>query len=358
MAEFNIRTDSVDVEQIMRQIRARIKEKRGVDYTEQQIQELANVKLERFLDPKGVRSDLVQQFRRSKGTTPAPPNYNFEDTTLYDSHRGIVRLFRKLLNPFLKLMFNPNAIAHVLHMQGQINTINAQHASVRDELDSLYYEVIHNLVLEVTRLGIENKNLKMRVESLNSRMDFDERRARALEGVVQYKPGSGPSRDERPAPARNYGDTGRPQSSAQHRPQPVQQHRAQPSQAQQQAPPPPSYSRPEVRPEPAGELPNIESPQGVPAAAGTEPAAEGTGTVRRRRRRRRGRRGGRGRAQGEMASAAGTAPAGGDAVSSTPPHGDSTADAALDDADSYDGADENVDSGSDSGDDEGPDTAQ
>src|SRR5205814_9803548 len=57
------------------------------------------------------------------------------------------------------------------------------------------YEVIHNLVLEVTRLGIESKNLKMRLESLSSRMDFDERRARALEGVVQYKEGTGPARE-------------------------------------------------------------------------------------------------------------------------------------------------------------------
>ena len=31
MADFNIRSDSVNVEQIMRQIRARIREKRGVD---------------------------------------------------------------------------------------------------------------------------------------------------------------------------------------------------------------------------------------------------------------------------------------------------------------------------------------
>src|SRR6266566_4571315 len=195
MAEFNIRTDSVDVEQIMRQIRARIKEKRGVDYTEQQIQELASVKLERFLDPKGVRSDLVEQFKRTRGTSPEPPNYAFEDTTLYETHRGLVRLMRKLLNPLLKMMFNPNPIVHVLHLQGQINNINSQQFRVREELDALYYEVIHNLVLEVTRLGIESKNLKMRLESLSSRMDFDERRARALEGAVQYKAGTGAARE-------------------------------------------------------------------------------------------------------------------------------------------------------------------
>ena len=39
----------------MEQIRTRIQEKRGVDYTEQQIRELAAVKLEKFLDPKAVR---------------------------------------------------------------------------------------------------------------------------------------------------------------------------------------------------------------------------------------------------------------------------------------------------------------
>jgi hypothetical protein len=347
MAEFNIRTDSVDVEQIMRQIRARIKEKRGVDYTEQQIQELANVKLERFLDPKGVRSDLVEQFKRNRGTSPEPPNYGFEDTTLYETHRGILRFFRKLLHPFLKLLFNPNPIVHVLHMQGQINNINAQQFRVREELDGLYYEVIHNLVLEVTRLGIENKNLKMRVESLNSRMDFDERRARALEGVVQYKAGSGPSREPRPAPARNFNDRQQPQA-----------------QYQAPRPEPRTEPRPEPRTEPRAEPRSEAAPEQPQSGSGVigspEQPVEGSGTARRRRRRRRGRRGGRGRGPIDAAST-GVTPAGGDAVSSTPPHGDSTAEAALDEASARSGPDDSYDdsdSGSDSGDDEGPDTAQ
>ena len=64
MAEFNIQSDSVDVTRIMEQIRQRIQEKRGRDYTEQQIRELATVKLERFLDPQQVRSDLVEHYRQ------------------------------------------------------------------------------------------------------------------------------------------------------------------------------------------------------------------------------------------------------------------------------------------------------
>jgi hypothetical protein len=184
MTDINIRSDSVDVEQIMRQIRSRIREKRGVDYTEEEIRELAAVKLEKFLDPRGVRSDLLEQFRRKREAT-LPPNYSFEDTTLFDTHRPLLRFIRRLLKPVLKLFFNPNPLAEALNIQSKLN---AQQAA----LEPLHYEVLHNLVLELTRLGIEVKNLKMRVESMSSRLDFDERRARALEGVVVYRPGAAP----------------------------------------------------------------------------------------------------------------------------------------------------------------------
>ena len=184
MSDFSVRSDNVDVEQIMRQIRSRIREKRGVDYTEEEIRELANVKLEKFLDPRGVRSDLLEQFRRKREAS-LPPNYKFEDTTLFETHRGLLAFIRRLLRPVLKLFFNPNPLIEALNIQSKLN---AQQAA----LEPLYYEVIHNLVLETTRLGIEVKNLKMRVESMSSRLDFDERRARALEGVVQYRPGAVP----------------------------------------------------------------------------------------------------------------------------------------------------------------------
>lgn len=197
MAEFNIRSDTVDVEQIMRQIRSRIREKRGIDYTEAEIRQLAGVKLETFLDPSGVRSDLLDQFRKGRSDSPPAPtlrNYGFEDDTLFTSHRGLVRAIRRLLRPILKLFFNPGPLADVLHRQSELNrTVHEDLCRLYEwnrNRESIYFEVMHNLVLEMTRLAIEVKNLKMRVESFSSRLDFDERRARALEGVVQYKPGA------------------------------------------------------------------------------------------------------------------------------------------------------------------------
>ena len=184
MTDFHIRSDNVDVEQIMGQIRARIREKRGVDYTEEEIKELANARLEKFLDPRGVRSDLIEQFRRKREAS-LPPNFTFEDTTLFETHRPFLRFIRRLLHPILKLFFNPTPLSEALHIQSKLNAQQAW-------LEPLHYEVMHNLVVETTRLGIEVKNLKMRLESMSSRLDFDERRARALEGVVQYRAGAVP----------------------------------------------------------------------------------------------------------------------------------------------------------------------
>ena len=182
MADFNVRADAVDVEQIMRQIRGRIRDKRGVDYTEEQIQELAKVKLEKFLDPRGVRSDLLEQFRSMP--SGVPPTYPFDDQTLFASSKPLVGFIRKLLRPVLKLLFNANALNQMLHTQVGIN----EFLMARAARDVLVYEVMHNLVVEVTRASIEVKNMKMRVESIASRLEFNERRARALEAVVQYRP--------------------------------------------------------------------------------------------------------------------------------------------------------------------------
>lgn len=211
MADFNIRADSVDVEQIMRQIRSRIRDKRGVDYTEDQIRELATVRLEKFLDPKNLRSDLLEQFRKSRPVLPSAPApveapYGFDDQTLFATHRGPLQFMRQLMRPILKLFFNPNTLNYVLHKQAEFNLEVLQRESQRRfefdrqraEWNTLYYEVLHNLVLETTRTGIEVKNMKMRLESLSSRLDFSERRVRALEGVVQYRPEAVRPREKRP----------------------------------------------------------------------------------------------------------------------------------------------------------------
>jgi len=176
-SEFTVRSDSVDVEQIMGRIRARIREKRGVDYTEDEILALANVKIEGFLDPTCVRSDLLEHYLKGRKAAEPEP---VPSRGLAGKLAGGMRLVQ---NPFRKLFRKLNSIRHALR-----------------EL-RLNFVLIHNLVVEITRLSIEVRNLKMRVESLSSRLDFNERRARALENVVQYRPGAVPGAE----PARATG---------------------------------------------------------------------------------------------------------------------------------------------------------
>src|SRR6266516_1800762 len=148
MPDFSVRSDSVNVEQVMEQIRARIREKRGVDYTEQQIHELAKVKLEKFLDPRSIRSDLLDRFRSLQPSYEPPelPNYSFGEETLFETHRTPIRFIRRLLQPILKLFFNPNPLIQALHIQSRLNTIQAEHETAHRASHHLFYELIHNLV--------------------------------------------------------------------------------------------------------------------------------------------------------------------------------------------------------------------
>ena len=214
MAEFNTRADSVDVTQIMARVRASIREQRSPDDTERQIREQAEAALDRCLEPRRARSDRVEHDRQltlpgrfdrdPQGKSLAPEPFEFNEDTVYVSSSGgtmgkLIRLIRKLLNPILRLFFNPDPIIFAMMRQAEINSrlldllnrVNAEFErtgkkfAAREELDALNYEVTHNLVAEMTRLAVDMKNHKMLVESVAGRLDFDERRSQALESVRQ-----------------------------------------------------------------------------------------------------------------------------------------------------------------------------
>jgi hypothetical protein len=267
----------VDVEQIMREIRGRIAQRQGIDLSNQQIQDLAARRLESILDPRAIKPSLLDALRRSAGAQaqrtaekiPNEPAFSFEDTTIYDSHRGLMRFIRRLLNPLLKLFFNPNPLIRALHIQAKLNVEAAERDAERDrrqtEWNALHYEIVQRLVTEVSRATLELQALSLRIESLDAKVEFNERRVRGIEGSVHRARPQG----ERPP----QGDRGRP-----------------------------------VEPLPSAAVPaESELAPAEPAAPATEgqPSSEG---ARRRRRRRRGRRSGvgTGTGPGETPSMSGT----------------------------------------------------
>src|SRR5262245_2496132 len=186
--------DHVDVEQIMREIRARISQRHGIDLTTQQIQELAARRLEAILDPRTVKPSLLEQLRRSAGSPIEPRpvdtslSYAFEATTLYESPNGFVRFMRRLLQPLLKLFFNPNPLIQAMNTQARINEAALAREAERDrrqmEWNALHYDILQRLVIEISRTSLEGQGLSMRVESLAAKVDFNERRVRGVENTL------------------------------------------------------------------------------------------------------------------------------------------------------------------------------
>ena len=185
--------DQLDVEQIMREIRSRISEKHGIELTAQQIQELAARRLEAILDPRAIKPSLMDELRRASGlaadVAPSEPEGDdaIDESALYASKSGFLNSIRRLFN-----LLNPKAIVDALNAQSRrTKAIAAREAELRrrqTEWNALHFEILRRLVTDIARAEIDNQHLAHRVESLQARVDFNERRVRGLEHTQTQQP--------------------------------------------------------------------------------------------------------------------------------------------------------------------------
>jgi len=161
---------------------------------------LAARRLEAILDPRNVNPTLFDQLRKGAAAAPDPPTQPAEgereitEDAIYEGS-GAVRFFRRLLNPLLKLLFNPAPLIAALQMQSRSNREVAARTAERErrqtEWNALHYQVLQRLVTEVSRNSLEVQALSSRVEALAARVDFNDRRIRTLEAPT-------PPRNQRP----------------------------------------------------------------------------------------------------------------------------------------------------------------
>jgi hypothetical protein len=184
--------DQTDVEQIMRDIRARISQRSGIELSNEQIQELAARRLEAILDPRTINPTLLDQLRKGAAAVPdalpksADAEHSIADDAIYEGG-ALLQFFRRLLNPLLKLLFNPAPLVAALQAQGRANRDAAARALELErrqtEWNALHYQILQRLVTEVSRTSIEMQSLSLRVEALSARVDFNDRRVRTLETI-------------------------------------------------------------------------------------------------------------------------------------------------------------------------------
>jgi len=170
---FEITSPDVDVEEIMRAIRKRIDEKKQKLYSDDEIREIADRRLDAVLDAHDFNSDLIADFR----THPERWNFAFDAETLYRSSRGLVgtvlRGLRGALRPVQKLFWNPNPLISALSRQSELN--------------KYYVHLLHNLAVEITRQNLELQDLKNRNLQLQGRMELLARREKTLESMVVFR---------------------------------------------------------------------------------------------------------------------------------------------------------------------------
>jgi hypothetical protein len=174
---FEIQADGVDVDAIMKAIRERIEKKKQGLYTEAEVREIAERRLEAMLDAKDLRADLVDRFREESDRW----NFTFDPEAIYRSSRGgqgrVLETLRRVLRPVQKLFWNPTPMIAALSRQSDLNRY--------------YVHLFHNLVLELTRLNLEVQELKNRNLQLQGRVELLARREKTLESMVTYREDAG-----------------------------------------------------------------------------------------------------------------------------------------------------------------------
>jgi hypothetical protein len=171
---FEIKAEGVDVARLQADVHNRIEERRKAGlYTEEELRFIAERALEGVLTGRDLRADLVDEFRARDGQW----NFTFDPETLYRSSRGLLgralEASRRLLRPVQKLFWNPNPMIAALSRQSDLNRFSVH--------------LLHNLVLELSRLNLEVQELRNRNLQMAARLDALARREKTLEGMVVYR---------------------------------------------------------------------------------------------------------------------------------------------------------------------------
>ena len=170
---FEIGDERVDADELLARLRQRIAEKkeRGL-YTDDEVREIAGRPLHPVLGAHDLKSGLLGELQ-ARATRW---NYDFDPETIYRSSRGgVLEKIRRVLRPVQKLFWNPTPMIAALSRQKDLN--------------ASYAHVLHNLVLETTRLRLELDELRSRNLQLQARLDLLARREQTLEAMAVLKDG-------------------------------------------------------------------------------------------------------------------------------------------------------------------------
>ena len=179
---FEVEAKGLDVTRLLAEVHRSMEERRKSGlYTEEELRYIAERPLEPVLQGRDVSAGLLAEFR----ALDAQWNYSFDPETIYRTSRGgFLATARRLLRPVQKLFWNPTPMIAALSRQADLNRFSAH--------------LLHNLVLELTRLDLELAELKNRNLQLSGRVEMLARWGKTLEDMLAEREAA---REDGPASA-------------------------------------------------------------------------------------------------------------------------------------------------------------
>jgi hypothetical protein len=165
--------ESFDIEKLMQQVRRKVEKKREARYTDEEILELLDIDPGDPLDVRAVRDDFFLTMEKARaGGALRPLEIDFESYlgTGAGLRGKIIRKTRRLFWPVARMLWNQG---YVIDMLNHMNKTVSHHLHLN-----------HNIILELTRLKIENDHIRDGYLVLIHKLEQMEQRQRALEKML------------------------------------------------------------------------------------------------------------------------------------------------------------------------------
>ncbi len=186
MGVFEIDDPSIDVAALEERVKAAIEAKRGVRFTDEELEELRGAELE----PRMRREDLprgwLDEVAEVRSTVPSRPPSAIAASVveaLYESGSGglkggVLRFARRLMRPFYRATLNLDTALWMIIEGLSENTAQLDRWRARD------LHLFHNMVAEITALRLQQTHMQDRINELIRNLDALKQRERALESLT------------------------------------------------------------------------------------------------------------------------------------------------------------------------------
>jgi len=181
MNPFLSTNETIDVDQLMERIQARIKEKKEAGLLrESEIHEIEMMELQPM--PDFLEVPNIYEPHLFQDNFPADV---LADPVIDESGfiKSILKKIRTILFPLIRFMTRPL----VLELQTSLIGLQRQTPTVVQsrEYIKLLHNTLNNVIFEMTKLKIEQETLKTKLKVLEDKIEFVENRERAIEKAIQ-----------------------------------------------------------------------------------------------------------------------------------------------------------------------------